>query len=499
MDETMKILMVYPEYPVTFWSFDHALKFISKKAAYPPLGLITVAAMLPQDWEVRLIDLNIEKLKDRDLEWADYVMISAMLIQKQSVHSILQRCRSLGKKVVAGGPLFNSTPQEYLDLVDHLILNEAEITLPLFLADLEKGSPQKVYRADTYPELSMTPTPRWDLIKIKKYATLMIQCSRGCPYDCEFCDITTLYGRRPRVKDAGQLLGELQAIYDLGWRGTVFIVDDNFIGNKKKLKAEILPALIEWKNRIRYPFALCTEASINLSDDEELMGMMVAAGFDVVFVGIETPNDESLIECTKYQNQNRNLVDSVKKLQKFGLEVQGGFIVGFDNDPESIFQTQIDFIQNSGIVTAMVGLLNAPTGTRLYRRLKEEGRLNNSFTGSNTDFSLNFIPKMDYDKLINGYRHILDTIYSPREYYQRIRTFLQEYKPPRTKPGKVHSHQIKALFRSIWFLGIRGKGKRHYWSLFISYLMKSPPKFARFIVFSVYGYHFRKVAVAETW
>ena len=224
--------MVYPEYPVTFWSFDHALKFISKKAAYPPLGLLTVAAMLPRDWEVRLVDLNIERLQDLDLEWADYVMVSAMLIQKPSVHSILQRCRSLGKKVVAGGPLFNSTPQKYLHLVDHLILNEAEITLPLFLADLEKGTPQKVYRADTYPELSLTPTPRWDLIKIKKYATLMIQCSRGCPYDCEFCDITRLYGRRPRVKDAGQMIGELQAIYDLGWRGTVFVVDDNFIGNK---------------------------------------------------------------------------------------------------------------------------------------------------------------------------------------------------------------------------------------------------------------------------
>jgi radical SAM superfamily enzyme YgiQ (UPF0313 family) len=229
------------------------------------------------------------------------------------------------------------------------------------------------------------------------------------------------------------------------------------------------------------------------------MRLMVEAGFDVVFVGTETPNDESLMECTKNQNQNRNLVDSVKKLQKFGLEVQGGFIVGFDSDPESIFQAQIDFIQKSGIVTAMVGLLNAPNGTRLYQRLKEEGRINHSFSGDNTNFSLNFIPKMDRDKLIAGYRHIVDTIYAPREYYQRIRTFLTVYKPPRTKPGKVHSHQIKAFFRSIWFLGITGKGKRHYWRLFVSYLMKSPPKFARFILFSVYGYHFRRVAMDENW
>jgi radical SAM superfamily enzyme YgiQ (UPF0313 family) len=226
---------------------------------------------------------------------------------------------------------------------------------------------------------------------------------------------------------------------------------------------------------------------------------MVAAGFDVVFIGIETPNDESLVECTKYQNQNRDLVASVKKLQQFGLEVQGGFIVGFDSDPESIFQTQIDFIQRSGIVTAMVGLLNAPMGTRLYLRLKEEGRLWSSFTGNNTDFSLNFIPKMDYDKLIRGYKHILDTIYSPKEYYERIKTFLHVYKPPRTKPGKVQSHQIKAFFRSIWFLGIKGKGKRHYWRLFISYLMISPPKFARFILLAVYGYHFRKVTATQAW
>jgi len=305
-----------------------------------------------------------------------------------------------------------------------------------------------------------------------------------------------LNGHTPRTKRKEQLISELDSLYDRGWRGSLFIVDDNFIGNKKKLKAETLPALIKWKESKKYPFAFYTEASINLADDPELMRLMVAAGFDVVFVGIETPNNESLVECTKHQNQNRDLVASVKILQQFGLEVQGGFIVGFDSDPESIFQTQIDFIQKSGIVTAMVGLLNAPTGTRLYQRLKREGRLLNSFTGNNTDFSLNFVPKMDCDRLIEGYKHILDTIYSPTEYYERVRTFLQVYRPPRTKPGKIQSHQIKAFFRSIWFLGIKENGKRQYWRLFISYLMKSPPKFARFILLAVYGYHFRKVAMA---
>jgi radical SAM superfamily enzyme YgiQ (UPF0313 family) len=289
----------------------------------------------------------------------------------------------------------------------------------------------------------------------------------------------------------------LEALYEQGWRGGLFIVDDNFIGNKKKLKAEILPAIIAWRRGKNHPFAFCTEASINLADDEELIRLMVDAGFDVVFIGIETPHKESLVECAKSQNQNRNLVASVKKLQRFGLEVQGGFIIGFDSDPVSIFKSQIDFIQRSGIVTAMVGLLNAPIGTRLYRRLNQENRLLKSFTGNNTDFSLNFVPKMNYDILINGYKHVLNTIYSPRQYYERISIFLREYQPPRNVAGTVQTHHIKAFLRSIWFLGIREKGKRHYWKLFVSYLLKSPQKFPRFVSLAVYGYHFRKIAMTQ--
>ncbi|MFC1949227.1 B12-binding domain-containing radical SAM protein [Chloroflexota bacterium] len=494
----MKILLVYPQYPDTFWSFKHALKFVSKKAAFPPLGLLTVAAMLPGNWEKKLVDMNVTRLTDRDIKWADYVFISAMVVQKDSVEKVITQCKSMGAKIVAGGPLFTTGHEEF-DGVDHFVLGEAEATLQPFLEDLEKGCARHIYASNERPDISITPIPMWSLINMKQYSSMSLQYSRGCPYDCEFCDIVILNGHTPRTKNKEQIISELDSLYEQDWRGSLFIVDDNFIGNKKKLKAETLPALIEWRESKKYPFSLTTEASINLADDEDLMRLMVAGGFDVVFIGIETPNKESLVECTKYQNQDRDLVASVKKLQEFGLEVQGGFIVGFDSDPESIFQTQIDFIQRSGIVTAMVGLLNAPTGTRLYRRLKEEGRLLSSFTGNNTDFSLNFIPKMDQDKLIRGYKHILDTIYSPKEYYQRIRTFLQVYKPPRTKPGKVQSHQIKAFFKSIWFLGIRGKGKRHYWRLFISYLMKSPPKFARFILLAVYGYHFRKVAMTQTW
>ncbi|UCG15026.1 MAG: radical SAM protein, partial [Deltaproteobacteria bacterium] len=402
----MKVLLVYPQYPVTFWSFDHVLKFIAKKAAYPPLGLLTVAAMLPEEWDIRLVDLNIEKLKDRDLEWADCVMISAMLIQKKSVLEILHRCRQFDTRVVAGGPLFNSTPEEYLPLVDHLILNEAELTLPPFLEDLHNGNPKKIYRTDSFPELSSTPIPRWDLLKVEKYATLMIQVSRGCPFDCEFCDITALYGRKPRLKTAEQLISELEVIYNLGWRDNIFIVDDNFIGHKGKVK-KMLPRLISWMQARQYPFVFLTEASVNLANDEELIEMMVEAGFDTVFIGLETPNESSLKECEKVQNCGLDLIAAIRKLQAAGIQVLGGYIVGFDNDDEGIFSRQIKFIQESGVVTAMVGLLNAAPNTRLWQRLKAENRLELTPSGDNTDGTINFIPRMDKDKLIEGYRKIV--------------------------------------------------------------------------------------------
>lgn len=493
----MKILLVYPEYPDTFWSFKHALKFVSKKAAFPPLGLLTIAGMLPEEWEKRLIDMNVTSLTDEAITWADYVFISAMVVQNTSVKEVIQRCRRFNVKIVAGGPLFTTGFEEFAG-VDHFILGEAEDTLRVFLDDLKKGQARHIYSSNERPDMSLTPIPLWSLINMKHYSSMSLQYSRGCPYDCEFCDIVVLNGHKPRTKNKKQVTAELDALYEHGWRGGVFVVDDNFIGNKRVLKAEILPALIEWRRSKKYPFALCTEVSINLADDEELLRLMVAAGFEVVFIGIETPNEKSLVECAKYQNQNRDLVASVKKLQKSGLEVQGGFIVGFDSDTDSIFQAQINFIQRSGIVTAMVGLLNAPKGTRLYQRLKNEGRLLSSFSGNNTDFSLNFIPKMDYAGLIKGYKEILETIYSPREYYQRIKTFLQEFKPPRTRPGKIQIYQIKALLKSIWFLGVTGQGKRYYWKLFVSYLIQSPPKFARFILFSVYGYHFRIMAMTST-
>jgi len=489
----LKILLVYPQYPDTFWSFKHALRFISKKAPFPPLGLLTVAAMLPGKWEKKLVDMNVIPLTDEDLKWADYVFISAMVVQKNSADEIITRCQKLGAKVVAGGPLFITGHEEFAG-VDHFVLGEAEITLPPFLEDLEKGCAQHIYTSNERPDISKTPIPLWSLINMKKYSSMNVQYSRGCPFNCEFCDIIILNGHKPRTKDRDQMLAELDALYYQGWRGGVFIVDDNFIGNKRKLKKEILPVIIEWAEGRKYPFALSTEASINLADDEELMQLMVKAGFTTVFVGIETPNEESLAECNKFTNINRDLVASVKKIQNRGLEVQGGFIVGFDSDPLSIFRSQINFIQKSGIVTAMVGLLNAPRGTRLYQRLRKENRLLRDFSGNNTDCSLNFIPKMNYETLINGYKHILSTIYSSKQYYERIKTFLKEYKPPKRKGRfQLQLYHIKGLIKSMWFLGIKGRGRKYYWKLFVSTLLRHPRAFPLSISLTVYGFHFRKV------
>jgi len=421
-----------------------------------------------------------------------------MIAQQESVKEVIARCGGLHAKIVAGGPLF-TTGYEQLNLgdVDHLVLGEAEDILPLFLEDLQKGCAQHIYESNEHPEITKTPVPLWELVDMGKYASMNVQYSRGCPFNCEFCDIVILNGHRPRTKDKSQLIAEFEALYGQGWRSSVFIVDDNFIGNKRKLKEETLPAMVEWSQKRKYPFRFFTEASINLADDEELMQLMTKAGFDTVFVGIETTNEESLVECSKVQNVNRDLVASVKKMQNYGLEVQGGFIVGFDSDPVSIFKSQINFIQKSGIVTAMVGLLNAPPGTRLYHRLKKENRLLPYGSGDNTDGTMNFIPKMNQETLITGYKNVVKTIYSAKPYYERIKTFLEEYKPQKPRKaaeGKIHFYEIKALIKSMWVLGVKEKGRRHYWGLFSSTLLRKPRLFPLFITLAVYGFHFRKVA-----
>ncbi len=488
----MKILFIYPETPSTFWSFRNALKFISKKSSEPPLGLLTVAAMLPEEWEKKLIDMNVSNLEDDHIRWADYVFISGMNVHLNSFKEVVRRCNNLGVKVVAGGPLV-TTDYQVIEGVDHFILNEAEITLPPFLEDLQKGTPKYIYQTNDYPDITQTPIPMWSLLDQKKYASMSVQYSRGCPYNCEFCSITMLNGRKPRTKSTEQFITELESLYRNGWRSDVFIVDDNFIGNKRKLKTELLPALIAWSEKRNYPYSFTTEVSINLADDEELVRLMVKAGFKHTFVGIETVNDESLVECGKSQNLQRDIVASVKKLQRQGLIVSGGFIVGFDNDPPSIFEQQIRFIQKSGIVTAMVGLLNAPSGTRLFQRLKSENRLLNIMSGDNMDGSMNFIPKMNYQKLKEGYKQVIETIYSQKEYYERVKTFLKEYQLPSSHVTRLSLNEVKAFFKSIWILGLREKGKLYYWKLLFFSIFKYPKKFPLAITMAIYGFHFRKV------
>jgi radical SAM superfamily enzyme YgiQ (UPF0313 family) len=489
----MKILLVYPNIPETFWSFKHALKFVSKKAANPPLGLLTVAAMLPKEWDKKLIDMNVASLKDKDIKWADFVFVSAMAIQETSVKEVLDRCQALGVKTVVGGPLFTSNRDKFAQ-ADHLVLNEAELTLPLFLEDLKNGCARHIYTSDRWADIKTTPIPAWELINnVKKYASMNIQYSRGCPFNCEFCDITLLYGHKPRIKDTTQVLAELDSLYTQGWRSGVFFVDDNFIGNKGQLKNEVLPAIGQWMNQRKHPFSFATQASIDLSDDEELMRLMVQAGFDTVFVGIETPNQDSLEECSKFQNKNRDLVACVKKIQSFGLEVEGGFIIGFDSDPLSIFDRQIEFIQKSGIVTAMVGLLNALRGTKLYHRLEKENRLLNHTSGDNTDSSINFSPKMNYDTLIAGYKKVVNSLYTPKNYYARVKGFLRDFKPLQKRKFQFQFCHVGAFFKSIIRLGFIGRERVQYWKLFFWTAFRRPRLFPRAITFAIYGFHFRRI------
>lgn len=489
----MKILLVYPEIPSTFWSFKAALKFVSKKSAEPPLGLITVAAMLPKEWELKLIDMNVSALEDEYIKWADYVFLSGMSVQLVSFKEVIRKCNILGTKIVAGGPMATTQRSEFLG-VDHYVLNEAEITLPQFLKDLEEGNLKHVYTTEEFPELTSTPPPRWDLLEMKKYASMSIQYNRGCPYDCEFCSITVLNGRKPRSKSTTQFLNELDVLYKMGYRGDVSVVDDNFIGNKHKLKKDLLPALIEWNKQKKYPFNFITEVSINLAGDDELCSMMIDAGFYSLFVGIETPNDESLEECGKNQNLKYNLEEAVKKLQGYGFVVSAGFIVGFDNDPKDIFEKQINFIQRAGVASAMVGLLNAPIGTKLYKRLNVEKRLLDNFSGNNMDGSINFIPTMDYAFLMSGYTRIIKTIYAQKEYYQRLKLFLNNYKLPEWRSPKITYSDVKAFIKILWWLGLVEKGKKYFWKLLATSLLKYPRKFTTAMTFAVYGFHFRKIA-----
>ncbi len=485
----MNALLIYPEWPDTYWSFKHALPIHGKRCAYPPLGLLTIASLLPRHWQRRLVDMNVTRLEDAHLKWADVALVGGMLVHKDAMQAILARCRSRGLRTVVGGPATSSI-EELRQWADHVVVGEAEDVIAGLTADLESGTAAPVYQASSMPDLSRTAPPDLSLIQPKHYSAMSIQFSRGCPFNCEFCDIIEIYGRKPRTKSPEQIVTELEQLYDRKWRGSVFLVDDNFIGNKKKVK-ELLPRLAEWNSYLKQPFTFFTEASVNLADDSELLGMMRDARFTKVFLGIETPVEDSLKEAQKMQNTKRSLLESVRRIQSYGMEVMAGFIVGFDHDPDDIFDRQVEFISESAIPMAMVGLLQALPGTQLYRRLVKEGRLLHDGTGDNVEGTLNFIPKMDAERLLEGYRSILRRVYEPDAYYDRVRRFLARYHPA-SRARRCLSDYL-AFARSLIRQGVLDRHRKSYWKFLFDAATHYRETFGTAVTLAIMGYHFERI------
>jgi len=489
----MNALLIYPKFPDTYWSFKHALSFLGKRAAQPPLGLMTVAALLPGSWNKRLIDENVERLRDRHLAWADVVLISAMHIQKEALFAVLARCRGFGLRTVVGGPIASSLPAAEIN-ADHVVIGEAETLIAALAGDLEQGLAKPVYQAAQRPAMETSPLPDLSLIKMHRYSTMAVQYSRGCPFNCEFCDIIEIYGRRPRTKTVRQVLAELDQLHASGWRESVFIVDDNFIGNKARAK-ELCAALARWRSQYKTCFDFNTEASLNLSDDPELMQLMKDAGFVSVFLGIETPDEAGLVAANKLQNTRRSLLESVAIIQGYGMQVMGGFILGFDTDREDIFDRMTHFIQESGIPVAMVGLLQAMPGTQLFSRLWREGRILHTDAGNNTSGSLNFLPRMDATRLVEGYRSVLKQIYSSEAYYKRIKLYLSRTQAApsekRYKQRWLTRGNVRALVTSIVRQGVFGRQRWSYWKFFAAAATRYRRSFGTAMTLAVMGFHFQ--------
>ncbi len=491
-----RALLVAPAFPTSYWSMRYALEFVGKRANMPPLGLLTVAGMFPDGYELRLVDLNVEPLRDADLEWADTVFLSAMLVQKRSLHEVVERCRRHGIPTVAGGPYPTSYPESLAE-VDHVVVGEAEGIFPELLRDLERGEARRLYVAPSRPSLALAPLPRFDLLRMNLYESMVVQFSRGCPFNCEFCDITTLFGRVPRTKSNEQVIAELQRLHDLGWRGSVFVVDDNFIGNKRDAM-RLLPALADWQRPRGYPFRMHTEASVNLAELDSLMQAMTEAGFFRVFLGIETPNPQVLVKAGKGQNVKRGhddyLLRAVRKIQCRGLQVSAGFILGMDGDTEASFDAQIAFIQEAGIPMAMVGLLTALKGTRLYHRLGAEGRLLEESSGNNVEVALNFEPEMERTRLEKGYLRVLSTLYDPslRNYFDRCWRLLRTLGPRHAGGGSVGWVDLRAFARSLRRQLLSRQGPA-YARLLLRVLLRRPRLLPDAVTLAVFGYHFERV------
>lgn len=483
------VLMVYPEIPDTYWSFKHAVNFIGKSSLMPPLGLMTVAALLPKEYNLKIIDMNVDPLTEEDIRWAELVFVSAMIVQKESFADVVALCNTYGVPVAAGGPYPTSSHNDIIG-VSYFILNEGEVTIPQFILDYEKGRALPLYTSDVKPDITETPVPRFDLIDVTAYGSLSVQYSRGCPFTCEFCDIVNMFGHKVRTKTTAQFIRELEAVMSSGYRGSIFIVDDNFIGNRHNV-VRLLAAILSWQKKHDFPFTFYTEASINLGHDDELLNLMEACGFTMVFVGIETPDEETLRSTHKIQNVTNNVFDSVTAIQSRGIEVCAGFILGFDTDPENIFDRQIEFIQRAGIPIAMIGLMMALPGTELYRRLEREGRLTAATSGNNTnDFDLNFVPVMDRQKLVDGYKRVLRELYSPEKYFARSITLLSRM-PNKSLPGRrIVATDVLGLFRSLMRQGFSPYGLR-YFRYLVQSVKTNPHNLGQAVGLAVKFNHFR--------
>lgn len=502
MSSPLNVLLLYPRFPQTFWSFDRFVELADLKATIPPLGIITVAALLPQEWNLRFVDRNVSCDTDDDWEWCDLVIVSAMMVQKPDFHNVIRKAVRLGKKVAVGGPYPTSLPDEASSTGAHyLVLDEGEITLPLFIEAIEQGQEQGVFRALDKPDVTLSPIPRFDLLQRDKYFMMAVQFSRGCPFNCEFCDIITLYGRKPRTKEPEQLLAELQTIYDLGWRGPLVIVDDNFIGNQRNVK-RLLRSLIIWMQQHRYPFSFWTEASVNLAEDDELLDLMSQAGFNAVFLGIETPDQDSLKVTQKYQNTRHPLVEACHKINQAGLMINAGFILGFDGEKSGAGQRIQDFVEATSIPQAMLGILQAIPNTALWNRLEQEQRLikgtgGEEFGDQNT--LMNFTPTRPIEEVAKEYLETLWNLYDPQNYLKRcFEHCLQIKANPRLglltafPAGKTLQLVKRVFLRQGWD---RPELRSQFWQQFWALLKANPRCLHLYLGLCAAGEHFREYRV----
>ena len=493
-------LFVYPKFPPSYWGFKYALEFLGKKSSMPPLGLLTIAGMFPKNYNLKVVDMNIEPLTDAHLEWADVTLTSTMIVQKDSLYEVAERCNRASVPIIAGGPhptsYYDNIKEETDAEIDHFLFGEVEEVFEDFLTDFESGSAQEIYREKRKPDITKTPPPRYDLININSYGSMALQFSRGCPFNCEFCDITKLFGRVPRTKSNEQMLSEFEMLYKLGWDGAMFVVDDNFIGNKRDAM-RLLPAVQQWQEERQFPFSLYTEASVNLVEIPEMLDAMSGAGFNMVFLGIESPNDEALLSTSKGQNTSKEeeagsyLLRAIRKIQSKGMEVTGGFIIGLDGDTE--FDSHINFIQEAGIPMAMAGLLTALKETDLWHRLKQEDRLLGESSGNQTDMTLNFVPEIPRDKLMAEYRRVVSTLYDPtlKNYFARCLTLLEHMPHTSHNVRSIRMEELRAFMRSIQQQLFSRQGWEYTRYLFKT-LKNHREMFPEAVRLAVMGYHLEK-------